>query len=526
MSGATPHVSVTPAKAWAILGAMGLGALIAQMFSTVIGPALPTIKDDLDLSLSLQTWTVTSYSLAFGAALLAGGRLGDLIGEVKLIVIGFAVFGVGLFVALAAVDGLMLVAGRLVQGVGIGLSAPATLSIVVHTFPATRRGFAVGLWGFAHGFGLLIGPLLAGYALELLSWRWIFGLAVPLTIGVIIVTLAATRGYTSTLSKGTYDVRGLVVGAVGITLATLGLQNSSEGWQMLLTWGPLVAGALLLALFGYIELRSPYPLVDFSLWRNRIFSGSFFAQSAVGFVYIPMLVFVGSLYFINVLGYTPIEAGWIIVITTGTCMVSEPIGGRLVDRFGPGMPTVGALLMVSAALVWMSTFTPETTLLQVIAPLALMGIGVGIALPVTNTAAVSSVKQDQMGMGSGVIQMTFNLPAALGVALATSVIGTFSIGRVTSTLSGQPFAEAGAAYTQALESGDEQGAAAILSGLPADAAQLIQSAAIDAESATIALSMLVMGIIALGAAIMAAVVIGRRTCANSEPAAGANQDMR
>jgi len=204
--GGTAEATSTSKRAWAILWAMGFGALIAQMFSTVIGPALPTIKDDLGLSLSAQTWTITAYSLAFGTALIAGGRMGDLVGEVRMIVIGFLIFGVGLVMSAVALGGGLLIAGRTVQGIGIGLSAPATLSIVVNSFPVSRRGFAVGIWGFAHGFGLLIGPLFAGYMLELLSWRWVFWIAVPLTAAVIIVTLGATRGYTSVLASGRYDV--------------------------------------------------------------------------------------------------------------------------------------------------------------------------------------------------------------------------------------------------------------------------------------------------------------------------------
>ncbi len=133
--------------AWAILGAMGFGALIAQMFSTVIGPSLPTIQSELGLSLSETTWIVTSYSLAFGAALVAGGRMGDLVGEVRMIIIGFVIFGVGLVMSAIAGGGGMLIAGRTIQGIGIGLSAPATLSIVVNSFPLLKRGMAVGVWG-------------------------------------------------------------------------------------------------------------------------------------------------------------------------------------------------------------------------------------------------------------------------------------------------------------------------------------------------------------------------------------------
>jgi MFS family permease len=123
--------------AWAILAAMGFGGLISMMFSTAIGPALPTIKADLGLSLSAQTWTITAYSLAFGAAVVAGGHLGDLVDEVKIIVIGCIIFGAGLVMSAIAMAGPLMISGRAIQGIGVGICAPATLSIVVTCFPVT-----------------------------------------------------------------------------------------------------------------------------------------------------------------------------------------------------------------------------------------------------------------------------------------------------------------------------------------------------------------------------------------------------
>lgn len=143
--------------AWAILAASGFGALIAQRFSRVIGPALPTIKEDLALGLSAQTWTILAYSLAFGAALVAGDRMGDLVGEVKMIVIELVIFAGGLLTSAITAGGPLMISGRAIQGIGIGISAPATLSIVVNSFPSRQRGLAVAVWGFAHGFGLLLG---------------------------------------------------------------------------------------------------------------------------------------------------------------------------------------------------------------------------------------------------------------------------------------------------------------------------------------------------------------------------------
>ena len=510
------EVSATPTslgekasgKAWAILGAMGFGALIAQMFSTVIGPALPTIKDDLGLGLSETTWIITAYSLAFGTALVAGGRMGDLVGEVKMIVFGFLLFGAGLIVAAIAAGGGMLIAGRAIQGIGI--SAPATLSIVVNSFPMAQRGMAVGVWGFAHGFGLLIGPLFAAWMLDIASWRWVFWVAVPLTALVILVTLGATRGYKSVLAKGSYDWLGLIIGGLGITLLTYGLQNSSVSWTTFGTWGMILIGIILLAIFGVVETRIEHPLVDFGLWKERLFSGGFFAESAVGFIYIPMLTFIGSLFFINVLGYSPAKASWVIVITTGICMVFEPPAGRWVDKVGPGIPITVALVMQAVALFWMGTFSPSTTLGSMVIPLALMGIGVGISLPACNTAGMSAVDPERAGMGSGLMQMTFNIPAALGVAVVTSVIGTITASKVNSAMTDPALEEAARNYADAVQDGNASGADDILASVSPDAAAAIKQAAVAAQSSGITTAMIILGVVALAGAIFAWVVIGRR----------------
>lgn len=500
----------TSSRAWWILFAMGFGALIAQMFSTVIGPAMPTIQADLGLSFSDTAWLITAYSLAFGTSLVAGGRLGDLVGEVKVIVIGFVIFGGGLVLNALAVDGTMSIAGRAIQGIGIGISAPATLSIVVNTFPVKTRGLAIGTWGFAHGAGLLVGPLIGGVLTETIGWRWVFWIAVPLTVLVIIVTLAATRGYTSKLASGTYDFVGLVTGGIAITAITYGLQEASGGWGRPQSWVPLLVGVIFGIIFAFAEKRIKHPLVDFSLWKERLFSGGFFAECAVGFVYIPMLIFVGSTFFITVLGMSPVEAGWVIILTTGTCMVLEPPAGKVVDKIGPGIPIAFALLLQAIALFWFFFFTPETTIAGMIAPLMIMGAGVGIALPACNTAGMLAVDQERAGMGSGLMQMTFNIPAALGTALVTGIVGSVSASKITSELAGQPGAEVGADYINAVNAGDNSTATSILDALPEAVGNAVQNAALAAEASAIGLSMAILGVVALLGAIFAYVVIGRR----------------
>ena len=210
------------------------------------------------------------------------------------------------------------------------------------------------------------------------------------------------------------------------------------------------------------------------------------------------------------LGYSPGKAANVILITTGICMVFEPPAGRWVDKVGPGVPITVALLMQTVALAWMGLFFgPSTSLGQMVIPLLLMGIGVGISLPACNTAGMSAVDAERAGMGSGLMQMTFNIPAALGVALVTSIIGTLTASKVGPGLSAE-LRDTAAQYADAVQAGDMGTADGLLSGLPQDSVDAIKNAVVGATSSAITTSMLVLAAVALAGAIFAWVVIGRR----------------
>jgi hypothetical protein len=279
------------------------------------------------------------------------------------------------------------------------------------------------------------------------------------------------------------------------------------------TWSSLAAGVVLLAVFGFVETRSASPLVDFGLWKERLFCGGFSTQGAVGFVYIPFLTFIGSLFFIDVLGYSPAKASGVILITIGICMVCQPPAGKWIDKVGPGIPITVALTMQAMALAWIGLFFgPNTTMTGMVIPLVLMGIGDGISLPACYTASMSAVDAKRAGMGSGMVQMGFLIPAALGVALVTSVTGTITAAKIPASL-GNSHAELGelaTSYAHAMRDGNLVQADDILAALPADSADAIKQAAVSASSAAITTSMLVLAAIALAGAILAWVVIGRR----------------
>ncbi len=497
-------------QAWAILGAMAFGAFIAQMFTTIINPAMPTIASDLNLSLETTAWVSTAYSLGFGAFLVAGGRLADIYGEVKLILVGLFLFLLGLLGAALAFSELALIASRGVQGLGIGISAPATLSILVNVFPIAKRGLGVGIWGSAHGLGLLVGPLLGGILTEYVSWRSMFWIAIPLTMIVILVTLAATRGYSGVLAPGGFDLIGFIIGTLGISAITYGLENSSDGWGAPLTWGMIVGGVALVLLFLARQVRIPYPVVDLSLWRERLFSGGFFAEAAGGFIYIPIQVFLGVFYFQDVLKMSPIQGGLATGILVGVNVITGPIAGRMADSVGPGPMIAGGFVLQAVGLFWFSTISPSTEFITLVPPLIMIGIGVGAVIVCCNVAGMSAVDTQRASMGSGLMQMSFNISAALGVAVLSSIFATVSLNEVSERTANTSYGSAAVRYHEILASGNTSGAKEMLSALPSDVAAQVEATHSAAQAHAIGMGMLGLGIIALLVAIMVMIVIGRR----------------
>ncbi len=497
-------------RAWAILAAMGFGAFIAQMFGSIIANALPQMQKDLNLSAGNTTWIASGYFLAFGVGLIAGGRLGDLIGEVKMVVIGYSVFGVTLITAAIAPDGLVLILSRIGQGLGIGISAPATLTIVVNSFPVLRRGMAVGTWGAAHGIGIALGPILGGAATDSLGWRYIFWLTVPLDILVIVVTIIACRTYKSVLAKGSYDVIGLILGGAGVTALVYGLQiSSAKGWSSPTVIAYLVAAVILLIAFYIVEHKVKHPLVDFGLFKERLFSGGFLAEFGIGLVYLPMLTFVGGFYLITVLGFSPLEAGFVILPTTGVAALLQPISGRVMDRFGPGRPIAVGMILAGISLFWLTQITPETTFAMLLGPFLIMGVAVSLVLPGGNTAGMLAVDAKRAGMGAGVLQMAFVLCNGIGIAVVTSMLGSLQSSQLDDLTSGKDYAALATQY-DALVQSDPASAAKLLAGLPEATQQAITAAANTAYSTSLGICMGVLGVVSIVGAVLAYWLIGKR----------------
>jgi EmrB/QacA subfamily drug resistance transporter len=406
---------------WLALIVLCLGDLMIVLDGTIVNVALPSIRDDLGFSETSLAWVVNGYLLTFGGFLLLGGRLGDLFGQRRMFLIGIA-----LFTAASLACGLsgtqeLLVASRAVQGFGGALVSAVALSLIMTLFtePA-ERAKAMGIFGFVLSGGGTAGVLLGGVLTDLLSWHWIFLVNIPVGVAVYVLSLRllpATRG----TAEGRVDVGGAVAVTGALILAVYAIVNGNEaGWTSARTLGLLGAAAALLLVFLAIESRVASPLVPLGLFRIRNVT----AANIVGVLMAGGLFawfFFSALYMQQILGYTPLEVGLAylpsMVIWGGVSLFSD----RLVMRLGILKPLVGGLVLMAIGLVLFArTPVDGSVLVDVLPGTVAIGLGAGVAFNPILLAAMSGVAPTEYGLASGVVNTSFMMGGALGLAVLAS----------------------------------------------------------------------------------------------------------
>src|SRR5436190_22011195 len=338
------------ANANAVLALIAVAQFMVILDATIVNVALPTIKVDVGFSEQSLSWVLNAYTLMFGGFLLLGGRLADRLGRRRLFVAGIAVFsGASLICGLSQSEGMLLVA-RGLQGLGGAMVSPAALSIILTTFAeGPERNRALAVWGAIAGAGGAVGLLLGGVLVELLSWRWVFFINVP--IGAVVLALTpriVPESRSESASGGGYDAEG----AVAITLGTIALvftliKAESWGWTSGRTLVGLALAAALIVAFVQIERRHRDPLVPLRIFSNRGLAASD-ATMIVAAAAVFWMFFFLTLYLQQVLGYSALKTGIAYLPLTLTLIGASALASRLVDRFTP-KPVLSAGLLVSTA---------------------------------------------------------------------------------------------------------------------------------------------------------------------------------
>jgi EmrB/QacA subfamily drug resistance transporter len=411
-------------RRWFALVVVCLAQLMNTLDGTIVNVALPTIQADLHFSQANLTWVVNSYLIAYGSFLLLAGRLGDLIGRKPVFIAGLVIFTAASAVCGLAHDQVLLIAARLVQGIGGAISSSVIVAIIVSEFPdPAARARAMSTYIFTAVGGGSIGLLLGGVLTQSIDWHWIFFINLPIGLAAALlgrVLLQGTRGVG--LGQG-IDVLGSVLMTLGAMVATFGIVQAPElGWTSPRTIGLLVSAVLLLGAFVVLQRRLANPILPLRILRVSGLTGSSVVRglAAMGMF---ACFFLGSLYLNRILGFGPVQTGLAFLpMTLTVALLSLGATARLVERFGPQRCTTFGLLAMVASLVLLAGVDAHTAYFpRLFAAFTLLGLGAGTSFMPLLTIALADVPPADAGLASGIVNVSMQLSAALGLAVLGSI---------------------------------------------------------------------------------------------------------
>jgi len=423
------------------LGLVLLAQLLVVIDVSIVTLALPAIRRGVGFSPTGLQWVISAYALAFGGFLLLGGRLADLLGRRRILIVG-----AGLFTAASLACGLagspgVLIAARAVEGLGSAMMAPAAMSLVLAMFPeGAERNKALGALGAVSGAGGAIGVLAGGMLTTWLSWPWIFFVNLP--VGALIVAGARPLLPESRADLGhrRFDVAGAVTVTGGLSLLVYTVVSASgHGWASVTTIGLLAGSAALITAFTVIEARSAAPLLPLSFFRNRTVTAANLAMLLLGGTMFPMFFFL-SLYMQQVLGYSAIKAGLAFLVIAGGLIVSSGLAQHLVTRVGAKLVlTVGLLGSAVAQLLFISLPVAGAFTADLLPGYLIVALALGLAFVGGVIASTIGVKPADSGLASGLVNTSQQIGGAVGLAVTT----TIAVNRTTALLhAGHPAAAA------------------------------------------------------------------------------------
>ena len=413
-------------RKWWILAAMAGVLGLVVLDETVVGVALVTIRGDLAMSDLASHWVVNAYLLVFTSFVAVGGKLGDSLGHRRVFVLGAGLFALASLVAGFAASGPWLIAARGLQGLGAAITFPTSLAIMTSSFPPEQRGLAFGIQTTIAACFMSSGPLVGGFFTEVISWRWLFWINLPVTLVIILValrTLPATSKAQDGKAGKALDYPGLLTLVAGLTaLVTALMQGEDWGWGDPLVLALFALGLLLLTLFAVIELRVARPLIALSLLGIKTFTGGTLVFFMFQFEKIAVFVFV-PLYLQEVLQDTPIHAGLVVVIAVLPTLVTSFLAGKAADRFGSRRPLAIGLLLNGTALILLGLATASESYALIIGPLVVWGATLPFIAVCSRRALMGAVPKALQGQAGGVNLTIQMLGGTVGMALC----GTFLV---------------------------------------------------------------------------------------------------
>ncbi|SFI62765.1 drug resistance transporter, EmrB/QacA subfamily [Streptosporangium canum] len=412
--------AVNPRR-WQALVVLAAAQFMVIMDTSIIGVALPDMQRDLGFSQGDLQWVFNAYVIAFGGLLLLGGRLSDLFGARKIFTIGWIILIAGSIVAAAASDAWIEIGGRAVQGVGGALIAPASMTLLMMLFGHNPRelGKAMALYGAAAPAGGTAGVFLGGVITEYLSWPWVFIVYVPIglaTLAAVPALLPATQG-----KRGSVDVLGAIAVTAGIALAVYTIVSAPEQ-SLTVTLIEGVGAAVLLGLFLVIQRSVREPLMPLKIWKAPGLATANLAMALLGAAWIPMWYFL-NLYLQQVLGYGAFPSGAALLPMTIAIMIFMiGVTARLLGRFGAKPLIVVGLVILALGVAGLSLVRPDGAFASDVLPASLVAaVGMSLAYIPAMMSAMSGARPEESGLASGIVNTTYQVGSALGLAVMTAI---------------------------------------------------------------------------------------------------------
>ncbi|EPH42453.1 MFS transporter [Streptomyces aurantiacus] len=418
---------------WLTLFSVAIGVMMVALDGTIVAVANPAITKDLGASLADVQWITNGYLLALAVALITAGKLGDRFGHRQTFLIG--VVGFALASGAIGLSGSvsLVIAFRVLQGLFGALLMPAALGLLRATFPAEKLNMAIGIWGMVIGASTAGGPILGGVLVEHVNWQSVFFINVPVGALALLLGLLILLDHRAEKAPRSFDIPGIVLLSAAMFALIWALIKAGDpwGWGSGKTWAFLGASVVCFVLFALWEKRVAEPLIPLGLFRSVPLSAGTALMVLMAFAFMGGLFFV-TFYLQNVHGMSPVDSGLHLLPLTAMMIVSSPLAGALITKFGPRIPLVGGMVCTAVAMFGMTTMTTGTGTLPMSVWFALLGLGLAPVMVGATEVIVGNAPLELSGVAGGLQQAGMQVGGSLG----TAVLGAVMSNTVDSDLKG------------------------------------------------------------------------------------------
>ncbi|MBH5318820.1 DHA2 family efflux MFS transporter permease subunit [Paenibacillus sp. GSMTC-2017] len=401
--------------------AVSLGLFIVFIDSTIVNIALPNMIEEYSIGLGAASWIINSFVITLAVLLVTMGKLADIFGKARFFLIGLFLFMISSFLCGAAPNEESLIIFRVLQGISGAMVIPTSMVLVRSAVPPERAGLAMGIWGAVGALAVAIGPSLGGLITELINWRWVFYINVPVILIGLPLTWLVFRGTKEERKPFRIDLWGTISLSSTLFFLTYSiLQGQEFGWLS----GKIIASFALSLISGlafiFIERKVKDPLLDFTILQNRAYVAGIASNLLSGIVLMGTMILL-PIFLAEVKGFDTLDAAFAITPLSAVMLIVAPLVGRLIDKVGYVWPLIIGYMIIIAGFGLLSTVHADMSVVRLVWYIAVAGAGIGIIMVTSVTVSTSVVRPDQISLASGIFAMMRNLGGAIGVALFISI---------------------------------------------------------------------------------------------------------